>query len=398
MTEKHTITVVINVFDDKYCDIYLFNQEQKKLCANITIDATFDMFVKNLMGYPLIRKIDEPSLDLVSFVKTHVQNQFSRITYLNIKSYINMPQGYGLRPMLIVENNTLDEVWVCDFRIGNNFYVNNDKVFDTYRQRPKLYRANRIVCDDDCSFDLAEEELDDVISTVKRCGDEIYSLDDLSLFAVKDNRGIEVCPFSIGNKDYFIKKAREHADYDAFLRHKTYVYEYKNGKTEIVYGCTKFEKHENIVALDLEAEKNHSMEQKIENTDEKYKTTSCTKDNDQNVNEIEPWRTNHFELHVDDIEALRLYCNAVIFKFGLGKTTIKARFLYNKLVSNVLGDVGFCTNSKHHVWLNLYSPDCSDKKRLGDPEEIYTLKSTTFMVNSIEESKQLECELVFEKD
>lgn len=394
MKENHTLTLVITVFNDMYCDLYLFTPEQKKLCANLTNVKTFNIFAKNLMSYPLMRKIEEPSLNLASLVRNHINNQFVRINDLNIKSYIDMPQGYDLYPMITVENNLLDEVWLCDFRIGKNFYVNNDMVFVTYRQRPKLYRADETVCDDDCSFDLAREELDDVISTVKRCGDEVESFNDLSLFAVRDDRSIEVCPFSIGNKDYFVQKARKHADDDNFLRHKTYVYEYNKGKTNKVYGCTKFEKHENVVALDLEKDKNHSMEQKIENIVEKNKITSCTKDNDQNVNELDL----HFEFQVDDIEALRLYCKAVIFKIGLGKTTIKARFLYNKLVSNVLGDVNFCTNSAHHVWLNLYSPDGSYKERLGDPEEIYTLKSTTFMVNSIEESKQLECEIVFEKD
>ena len=223
LSENQTLTIIIFVFNDNYCDLYLFNQEQKKLCANLMSVKTFNMFAKSLMSYPIMRKIEEPSLNLASLVRNHINNQFVRIKDLNIKSYIDMPQGYDLYPMITVENNLLDEVWLCDFRIDNSFYVNIDKVFDTYRKRPKLYRADETVCDDDCSFDLAREELDDVISTVERCGDEVDSFDDLSLFSVRDDRRIEVCPFSIGNKDYFIQKAREHAGNDNFLRHKTYV-------------------------------------------------------------------------------------------------------------------------------------------------------------------------------
>lgn len=389
MKNESALTVIISVFNDAYCDLYLFNQEQKKLCANLMSVKTFNMFAKNLMSYPLMRKIEDPNLNLASLVRNHINNQFVRINDLNIKSYIDMPQEYDLLPMITVENNLLDEVWLCDFRIGNNFYVNNDKVFDTYRQRPSLYRADETVCDDDCSFDLAREELDDVISTVKRCGDEIESYNDLSLFAVRDDRRIEVCPFSIGNKDYFIKKAREHADDDDFLRHKTYVYEYNKGKTNKVYGCTKFEKHENVVELDLEKDNFTINTPNKEDNDSK----------DYSLGDMNnPFRTNHYELFIDNNEDFRLACTGIDLSYKenyVGR--IIAKFCYTKKTSLYFNDDtdAFKIGTEHEISLRLHSPDASETHYLVE-NEIFVLKEKRILLGS--ESDVLCFELVFKTE
>lgn len=386
MKDKSALTVVIFVFNDKYCDLYIFNQEQKKLCANLMSVNTFNMFAKNLMSYPLMRKIEEPSLNLASLVRNHINNQFNRINDLNIKSYIDMPQGYDLRPMIFVENNLLDEVWLCDFRIGNNFYVNNDKVFDTYRQRPKLYRSDETVCDDDCSFDLAEEELEDVISTVRRCGDEVDSFEDLSLFAVKDDRGIEVCPFSIGNIDYFIKKAKEHADNNNFLRHSVFVYEYKNGKTEIVYGCFKNREDEIVCALDLNKD------------DSKIPTGKDDREHYILDNVSEVWRSNHFELFIDNNEDFRLACTYIdlSYKENYGDRII-AKFCYTKKTSLYFNDDtdAFKLGTKHEISLRLHNPDASETHYLVE-NEIFVLKEKRILLGS--ESDVLCFELVFKTE
>ena len=66
MTEKHTLTVVINVFDEKYCDVYFFTPEYKKWCANLMVKKTFASFVNDAMRYPLFNtKHDNPEKDLI---------------------------------------------------------------------------------------------------------------------------------------------------------------------------------------------------------------------------------------------------------------------------------------------------------------------------------------------
>lgn len=255
MTEKNTLTVVINVFDDKYCDVYFFTPEYKKWCANLRVKKTFASFVSDSMYYPLFNtKHDNPEKDLKTLVRTYLNVQFGRVNNMSIHSYFDFSQSYSLEPAFDIDDCVMDEVYVCDYCIGN-LYGCSDTSSWFYRV-PKLYRANEFVCDDDCTFHLLQEELDDVISTVKRCGDELATFAELSLYAVKDDKGIEVCPFSVGNKDYFVQKARKHADDKTYLTHKTYVYEYKNGKTNKIYGCCKFNEASNVVALDLEKEYN----------------------------------------------------------------------------------------------------------------------------------------------
>lgn len=50
MKDGSALTVIISVFNDKYCDLYFFTPEQKKLCSNLMSVNTFNMFAKNLMS------------------------------------------------------------------------------------------------------------------------------------------------------------------------------------------------------------------------------------------------------------------------------------------------------------------------------------------------------------
>ena len=269
MTDKHTLTVVINVFDDKYCDIYFFTQEHKKLCSYLMNDKSFQSFVKDSMHYPLFNtKQDNPDIDIKEVVRKYLNYEFARVHNMNIHSYLDFPQSYSLEPAFDIENCVMDEVYVCYYCIGNLYNCSDTSSW--FIRVPKLYRADEFVCDDDSTFHLVQEDLEDVISTVRRCGDELETFAGLSLYAVKDNRGIEICPFSIGNKDYFVEKAREHANNKEYLEHKTYVYEYKNGKTNKIYGCVKFINSINVVSLNLEKEDVCNKEDKKEEQNNTY--------------------------------------------------------------------------------------------------------------------------------
>ena len=266
MAEKHTLTVVVNVFDDKYCDVYFFTPEQKKWCSSIMNNETFQSFVKESMHYPLFNtKQDNTDIDIKELVRKNLNNHFARFHNMSIHLYLDFPQTYSLEPAFDIDDCKMDEVLVCDYRIGKLYDCTGDSSW--LHRVPKLYRSDEFVCDDDCTFHLLQEDLEDVISTVRRCGDELECFGELSLYAVKDNRGIEVCPFSVGNKDYFVQKAREHANDKNYLEHKTYVYEYKSGKTNKIYGCCKFSEASNVVALNLEKEDACNKEDKKEEHD-----------------------------------------------------------------------------------------------------------------------------------
>ena len=299
MTEKHTLTVVINVFNDRYCDVYFFTSEQKKWCANIMNNKTFQSFVKESMHYPLFNtKQDTPDIDIKDLVRKHLNFEFARIHNMNIHSYLDFSQSYSLKPAYDIDDCKMDEVYLCDYRIGKLYDCSGNSSW--FNRVPKLYRADEFVCDDNCTFYLIQEDLDDVISTVIRCGDELESFAELSLYAVKDDRGIEVCPFSVGNKDYFVDKAREHANNKAYLAHKTYVYEYKNGKTNKIYGCVKFIDSINVASLDLDKEDDCGKE------DNSKHSVICSADKDilnnkdENINNVDLDERVHPNLYYEN--------------------------------------------------------------------------------------------------
>lgn len=377
MTEKQTLTVVINVFDDKYCDVYFFTPEHKKWCANLVLSNTFKSFVRDSMYYPLA-KYDNPEKDLKGFARTYLNAQFGRVNDMNIHSYFDFSQSYSLEPALDIDDCVMDEVYVCDYRIGELY---KPDLF--YNKTPSLYRANEYVCDDDCTFHLAQEDLDSVISTVYRCGDEVDSFYELSFYAVKDNRGVEVCPFSVGNRDYFVQKAREHANNKNYLTHKTYVYEYKNGKTNKIYGCCKFYEAGNVVALDLDKEDNSKQccEDKVGTINKKY----------------DAFRADNFNFTVDDVEVLSSYCTDVFVLYQKGKIIVKAKFYCNKATRKVSTSNAFNIGSKHKLYISTFND------ALNEHEELLSLATCVLTKKSYCLNKKgidcpLEFELVFEAE
>jgi hypothetical protein len=280
----------------------------------------------------------------------------------------------------------MDEVYVCDYRIGKLY---NPDPF--YNRIPSLYRADEFVCDDDCTFHLLQENLDDVISTVKRCGDELETFAELSLYAVKDDRGIEVCPFSVGNKDYFVQKAREHANNKDYLTHKSYVYEYKNGETNKIYGCCKFNEFGNIVALNLDKED-------ACNKEDNSMQCCADKNKSDTINKrYDAFRADNFNLTVDDVEVLSSYCTEASVSYQKGKIIVKAKFYCNKATRNVSTSNAFNIGSKHSLYLTAFNDDLNEHEELLSLATcILTKKSYCLNKKGIDDP--LEEELTFEAE
>ena len=385
MTEKHTLTVVINVFNDKYCDVYFFTPEHKIWCTNLMVKKTFASFVRDSMYYPLFNtKHDTPERDLKSLVRTYLNAQFGRVHDMSIHSYFDFPQSYSLEPAFDIDDCVMDEVYVCDYRIGKLY------IPDPFCNRmPSLYRADEFVCDDDCTFHLLQEDLDDVISTVKRCGDELETFAELSLYAVKDDRGIEVCPFSVGNKDYFVQKAREHANNKNYLTHKSYVYEYKNGKTNKIYGCCRFNEVSNVVALNLDKED-------ACNKEDNSMQCGADKDKRDTINKrYDAFRADNFNLTVDDVEVLSSYCTEVFVSYQKGKIIVKAKFYCNKATRNVSTSNAFNIGSKHNLYLTVFNDDLNEHEELLSLATCVLTKKS-YCLNKKEIDDPLEEELTFE--
>lgn len=90
MSGKHTFTVVINVFDEKYCDVYFFTPEHKKWCADLMNKKTFISFVQESMHYPLFNtEQDNQNIDIKDLVRKNLDNHFARIKSMNIHSYLD---------------------------------------------------------------------------------------------------------------------------------------------------------------------------------------------------------------------------------------------------------------------------------------------------------------------
>lgn len=388
MSEKRTLTVVINVFDDKYCDVYFFTPEHKKLCSYLMNDKSFQSFVKGSMNYPLFNtKQDNPNIDIKEVVRKYLNYEFARVHNMNIHSYLDFPQSYSLEPAFDIENCVMDEVYVCYYCIGNLYNCSDTSSW--FIRVPKLYRADEFVCDDDCTFHIVQEDLEDIISTVRRCGDELETFAELSLYAVKDNRGIEICPFSIGNKDYFVEKAREHANNKDYLEHKTYVYEYKNGKTNKIYGCVKFINSINVVALDLEKEDDCNKEDNSKQCcAEKYRIDTINKGTDA-------FKADNFNFTVDDVEILSSYCTEVFVSEQKGKIIIKAKFYFNKATRNVSTSSAFNIGSEHKLYISVFNDGLNEHEELLSLATCILTKKS-YCLNKKEVDDPLEFELTFE--
>ena len=385
MTEERTLTVVINVFDDKYCDVYFFTQEHKKLCSNLMCSNTFTSFVNESMYYPLFdTKHDKPEKDLKSLVRTYLNAQFSRVHGMSIPSYFDFSQSYSLAPAFDIDDSVMDEVYVCDYRIGKLYNPNS-----FYNETPTLYRADEFVYDDDCTFHLIQEDLEDVISTVRRCGDELETFAELSLYAVKDDRGIEVCPFSVGNRDYFVQKARDHASDKNYLTHKVYVYEYKNGKTNKIYGCCRFNEANNVVALNVDKEDACNKEDN---------SMQCCADKLDTINSRpDAFRACNFNFMVDNQIYLSNCCSGVSVLYQKGKIIVKAKFYCNKTTRSVITSNAFNIGSKHELYISVFNDELNEREELLSLATcVLTKKSYCLNKKGIDDP--LEEELTFEAD
>lgn len=181
-----------------------------------------------------------------------------------------------------------------------------------------------VTCSDGIDVDKpVKDVISDVIGNdvVKVFRNDLYSI-------VKSDTSVTVDP-SIGNLERFQKAAESES-----LRTKDTVYVKKysaGGNTDIVYAA-KY-----ISANHVEV----------------YK-----KQDDSN-SDYEIFRSNHFELRIDDKDYLRLACAKVDFHGFESSGKILASFYLTKQTKSLLESYLYRVGSKHKVDLRLHSPDSS---------------------------------------
>jgi len=262
-------TVVISVYDNNYCDIYLYDstKEDGWLVSNI------ETGLNHLMELTLNKKQSSPEENIKTIFRKSINEELKYINeHFYINSFINIPLNCYLKDIMFTEEHDsieLKDIYLCDLRI-DNFY------------KPYLFYSEKTVCDEDIyneynEINLQREVLEDVISTIIRCNVEKNGFYDVILYSVKDDSGVDVCKRSLGNLDYFIKKANEYAEKDETYRHHVYVYKHVNDQKEKVYECIrKFYKDQKPSTYKV------IEELPVENNDVIFEQTKTEKDNKKN--------------------------------------------------------------------------------------------------------------------
>lgn len=85
---------------------------------------------------------------------------------------------------------------------------------------------------------------------------------------------------------------------------------------------------------------------------------------------LEPYRTNHFEIYIDDVDEFRLACDKVYFSTGYTDKVIAKFYLTNDVVSLLINNPAYELDTFHHVRIVLYSNDGNKQTILYDDKII----------------------------
>lgn len=229
--------VVISVYNNTCCDLVLYDAS-----SSYTPSLMFHN-LHDLMQDALNQKMKDPAVDIEKIWRPTLASPSEKfwLDFNILNMYSNLPQNCCLAHFLVLVGCLLGDVYLCDFRV------------DEYRV-PELYMASSICFDDGCEINLEEENIDVLISTV-RCCELGEPFKDIHVYSIKDESNKhDIIPISIGNFDYFKTLACTHIKEEFYYLHKTYVYEYKDGKSEKVYGCWRhggIDNNEDIDEIDI---------------------------------------------------------------------------------------------------------------------------------------------------
>ncbi len=313
---KNLTFVIVYSGADK-CDLYItdYKQNDFQLLFNIMKESV-DSVIKSNNAYALT-------------AVEYFRNSLKKTPYNFAKTFTDLPVSLSAEPF--VDGANLTSVYLCDFTV------------DIHNKRfPALYRA----CDKSgisCNVLISDIIHDLCNNPTGANGRKTDKLQNVKIYSISDESK-ELRKPAIGSLEYF-KKVAEGISLSG--RNTVYVCEHIGDRKEIVY-----------IAKYISSNKLHSF-------------TLPTKI------DYDVWRSNHFEVRVDDSEALRLSCGKVDVHCVESGCIIKVYFYLTKTTRAILDSALYKVGTTHNIEVILYSPDCSSKVKSGNSNAILSDKKFT---------------------
>lgn len=317
---------IILVADNNECDIYVYDYDYSKNDTQL-VSRLIDKSISVVKSSQLEISLRSTFSELLKNTPLEYNTKYSSLPYRSLPNDIKLSHfNYDAKVV---------QIMLCDF----STHAQNSCDIKFY---PSLYN---ITCRDGIDVD---KQIIDVINSVaenkavKIFYTELYSV-------VRSDNSVIINP-SIGNLERFRKIAQ-----DECLRIKDTVYVKEHyGSVDIVYTA------DYTSANNIKVHKNQEC--------------LCT--------DHEVFRTNHFELKIDDKDYLRLACAKVdVHEFEHG-CKILASFYLNKDTRSLLASCLYSIGTRHKVDLTLYNHDSSISHHYGTATMKINKKHFSCDVNS----------------
>lgn len=319
---------IILVTDNNECDIYVYDYDYSKNDTQL-VSCLIDKSIYVVKSSQLEISLRSTFSELLKNTPLEYNTKYSSLPYRSLPSDIKLSHfNYDAKVV---------QIMLCDF----STHAQNACNIKFY---PSLYNIN---CRDGIDVD---KPIIDVISNVaeNKAVKTFYT----ELYSVVRSDGSAIINPSIGNLERFRKIAQ-----DECIRTKdtVYVKEYSTyGGVYIVY------------TADYTSANNVKV----------HKNQECL------CSDHEVFRTNHFELKIDDKDYLRLACAKVDVQEFEHSCKILASFYLNKDARSLLASCLYSVGTKHEVDLTLYNHDASILHHYGTATMKINKKHFSCDVNS----------------
>jgi len=330
--------------------VIVYNGTDKNIIYNGTDKCDLYITDYNQNDSQLLFSIMKESVDSVIKNNTLSATDYCRkilkkTPYNFAKTFTDLPVNLSAEPF--VDGANLTSVYLCDFTVD----VQN-------KRYPALYRAF------DKSGIQCKALISDIIYDLRNNptganGRKTDKLQNVKIYSIS-NESKELRKPAIGSLEYF-RKAAECISLDS--RDNVYVYEHVGDRKEIVY-IAKYISNNKLQSITLPTNIDYNV-----------------------------WRSNHFEVRVDDSEALRLLCAKADVHCVKSGCTIKAYFYLTETTRTILDSALYKVGTTHNVEVILYSPDCSSKIKSGNSNAV--LSDKKFTCESYSNGDKLLIELTF---
>lgn len=319
---------IILVADNNECDIYVYDYDYSKNDTQL-VSRLMDKSISVVKSSQLEISLRSTFSELLKNTPLEYNTKYSSLPYRSLPNDIKLSHfNYDAKVV---------QITLCDF----STHAQNACNIKFY---PSLYNIN---CRDGIDVD---KPIIDVISNVaeNKAVKTFYT----ELHSVVRSDGSSIINPSIGNLERFRKIAQ-----DECIRTKdtVYVKEYSTyGGVYIVY------------TADYTSANNVKV----------HKNQECL------CSDHEVFRTNHFELKIDDKDYLRLACAKVDVQEFEHSCKILASFYLNKDTRSLLASCLYSIGTRHKVDLTLYNHDSSISHHYGTATMKINKKHFSCDVNS----------------